>query len=430
MLPREVEYRVSSLPPEVSSSAYVSRAVNSNSFTAGQQAQVNLIQSRGTYFVPSSFFVTFNINLTADAVNDNAILGIPGCSVISRLDTFANSTSVETVNNYNAITNLLFNGKMGVSEKMGLSKPFGLQLTAGGADTLCDSRTIVAGSGANVISCSVPICSVLSNSSQLIPADSAEWRLYFTIEDIANIACLTANGNATDLTGYSVSDFEVHYKAVSFDPATDALIKSQVGADGAILFKSESYQSSVSAIANGTQGSVSIPYANSLTSIKSLLTSFSRTDRYRLGSGVSYDVTGGAGSLNYEVAGRPYPQTPYSLTNHASAVPLEFLEAIHGVMSHPAAAQTSMSVDNFRVLNTAYGNDPLRNLSKAYFGYNCEKLPSSSALNGISSQNSNIVLRVNIDGAATGVAANALQIFHHDVIMKYDPLANSLVVMR
>jgi len=145
---------------------------------------------------------------------------------------------------------------------------------------------------------------------------------------------------------------------------------------------------------------------------------------------VSYDVTGGAGSLNYEVAGKNYPQTPFSVTTHESSIPLEFLEAVHGVMSHPAAAQTSMSVDNFRQLNVAFGNDPLRNLSKAYFGYNCEKLPSSSALNGVSSQNSNIVLRVNIDGAATGVASNALMIFHHDCLIKYDPLQNTLVVMK
>jgi len=429
MLPRETEYRVSSLPAEVSSAAYVSRAVNGTTFTAGQQVQVNLIQNRGAYVLPNSLYATFNINVTAGAA-DNAILGIPACSVIQRLDTFANSTSVETVNNYNAVTNLLFNGKLGVSEKMGLSKPFGLELTAGGADVLCDSRTITGGSGANIISCSVPICSVLSNSDKLLPMSSAEYRLYFTVEDIANIACLSADGTATTLTAFSLSDFEVHYKCVTFDPQTDAMIMSQVSPDGSILFKTESYQSSVAAIANGTQGSVAIPFANSLTSIKSLLTTFSRTDRYRLGSGVSYDVTGGAGSLNYEVAGRNYPQTPLSLTSHASAVPLEFLEAIHGVMSHPAAAQTSMSVDNFRVLNVAFGTDPLRNLSKAYFGYNCEKLPSSSALNGISSQNSNIVLRVNIDGAATGVASTALQIFHHDVIMRYDPVANTLVVMR
>ena len=62
-LPREVEYRVSSLPAEVSTAAYVSRAVNGSSFTSGQQVQVNLIQNRGTYLIPSSVYATFNINI-------------------------------------------------------------------------------------------------------------------------------------------------------------------------------------------------------------------------------------------------------------------------------------------------------------------------------------------------------------------------------
>jgi hypothetical protein len=312
---------------------------------------------------------------------------------------------------------------------MGLSKPFGVDF-AENASNEVDSRTITGGSGANVISCAVPVCCVLSNADKLIPLDSAEYRLYFTVEQLENIACLSADGTATTMTGYSISDFELHYKAVQFDAQTDALIKSQVSPDGSILLKSESYQSSVQSIAAGVQSTIALPFANSLTSIKSLIATFTRTDRYKLGCGASYDVTGAGGSLNWEVAGKNYPMTAFNLTTHSAAVPLEFLESVHGVMSSPASAQTSMSANNFRVLNVAFGADNLKDLSKAYFGYNCEKLPSSSALNGVSSMNSNIVLRVNIDGAATGVASTACQIFHHDVIMKYDPVANTLVVMR
>ena len=428
MLPREVEYRVSSLPPEVSTSAYVSRSQNGQSHVGGQQIQTSLIMNRGTYIIPNSLYATFNINVTAGA-GDNAILGLPACSVFQRLDTFANSTSIESTSQYNQITNLLFNGKLGVSEKMGLSKPFGVDFAENAANEV-DSRTITGGSGANVISVAVPVCCVLSNADKLIPLDSAEYRLFFTVEQLENIACLSADGTATTLTGYSISDFELHYKAVQFDAQTDALIKSQVSPDGSILLKSESYQSSVQSIAAGVQSTIALPFANSLTSIKSLIATFTRTDRYKLGCGASYDVTGAGGSLNWEVAGKNYPMTAFNLTTHSAAVPLEFLESVHGVMSSPASAQTSMSANNFRVLNVAFGADNLKDLSKAYFGYNCEKLPSSSALNGVSSMNSNIVLRVNIDGAATGVASTACQIFHHDVIMKYDPVANTLVVMR
>jgi hypothetical protein len=91
-------------------------------------------------------------------------------------------------------------------------------------------------------------------------------------------------------------------------------------------------------------------------------------------------------------------------------------------MSHPDAAQTSMSVNNWRGLNVAFNSDSFKDLPKSYFGYNSEKLPSSVSLNGISSQNSNIVTRLSI-GTATTATSTVLQIFHHDCILKYDPLA-------
>jgi len=423
-LPREVEYRVSSLPPEVSTSAYVSRAVNGNSFTTGQQVQVNLIQNRGTYLVPSSMYATFNINVTADGAVDNVLLGLPGVSVIERSDIFANSTSIDTINNYNGIVNMLYNGKLGVSEKMGLSKALGNQFVQNAANEV-DSRTIAAASGANILSVAVPLCNILTLMDKLLPLDSAEYRVYLTVADILNISCKN-DGTASTLSLFSLSDFQIHYKAVTFDSQTDMMIKSQVQPDGAIYFKSESYQSSVANLPTGSSGSVAIPFANSLTSIKSLQTQFCRADRFKVGCGASYDPQ--FTQFNYEVGGKNYPQTALSSTAVAG-VTLEFLESIHGIMSHPDAAQTSLSVNNWRELNNAFGADSFKDLSKAYFGYNAEKLPSSVALNGVSSQNSNIVTRLSI-GTATTATATILQIFHHDCILKYDPLGNSLVVMR
>ena len=424
-LPREVEYRVSSLPAEVSTSAYVSRAVNGGgNFTTGTQVQVNLIQNRGTYLIPSSVYATFSINVTADQNDTNILLGLPGCSVIERSDIFANSSSIDTINNYNGIVNMLYNGKLGVSEKMGLSKCLGNEFVENACSEV-DSRTITAGTGANIISVAVPLCNILTLMDKLLPLDSAEYRVYLTVADILNISCKN-DGTASTLTGFSLSDFQIHYKAVTFDAQTDMMIKSQVQPDGAIYFKSESYQSSVANLPTGSSGSVALPFANSLTSIKSLQTQFCRADRFKVGCGASYDPQ--FTQFNYEVGGRNYPQTALSSTAVAG-VTLEFLESIHGIMSHPDAAQCSLSVNNWRGLNSAFNADSFKDLPKAYFGYNSEKLPSSTALNGISSQNSNIVTRLSI-GTATTSTATILQIFHHDAILVYNPVANSLVVMR
>ena len=423
-LPREVEYRVSSLPAEVSTAAYVSRAVNGNSFTTGQQVQVNLIQNRGTYLIPSSMYATFSINVTAANADNNVLLGLPAVSVIERSDIFANSSSIDTINNYNGIVNMLYNGKLGVSEKMGLSKCLGNEFVQNAANEV-DSRTIVAASGANILSVCCPLANVITLMDKLLPLDSAEYRVYLTVADILNISCKD-DGTASTLTGFSLSDFQIHYKAVTFDAVTDQMIKSQVQPDGQIYFKSESYQSSVANLPTGSSGSIALPFANSLTSIKSLQTQFCRADRFKVGCGASYDPQ--FTQFNYEVGGKNYPQTALSSTAVAG-VTLEFLESIHGIMSHPDAAQTSLSVNNWRGLNSAFNTDSFKDLPKSYFGYNSEKLPSSVSLNGISSQNSNIVTRLSI-GTATTATSTVLQIFHHDCILKYDPLANSLVVMR
>ena len=426
MLPREVQYTISSIPSEVSTASYVSRAVNGSAFTAGQQIQVNLIQSRGTYIVPNSMFCSFTLNVTGSA-DTNVLLGLPACSAFSRSDVFANSTSIDTINNYNAITNILYNGKLSVAQKMGLSKSLGNTFGKNNANEI-DSRTV----GINEVlplSCAVPMCNVIANSDKLLPLDSAEYRVYLTVDDIANISC-KSDGAASTLTGFNITNFQIHYKAVTFDSETDAMIKSQVQPDGAVYFKTESYQSSVANLPGGSSGSIAIPFANSLTSIKSLIAGFARTDRYKLASGAAYNPN--FQQLNWEVAGRNYPQTPYS-SDAQAVVPLEFLESLHGIMSSPDSAHTSMSVNNFRAIDVLIGvaseQDGVKDLPKVYFGYNAEKLPSSTALNGISSQNSNIVLRVSI-GAATVATATVLQIFHHDVIMKFDPMAKTLVVMR
>lgn len=422
MLPRETQYSVSALP-ECSTSSYVSRAVNGSTFQNGQ-IQVNLIQNRDCYLIPSSMFAQFTISVDAAAADTNVLLGLPAASVFDRSDVFINSTSVDTINNYGAVVNMLYNGKVDVAGKMGLSKALGNEFVENAANEV-DSRTIAAASGTNTFSVAIPLCNILSLQEKLYPVSAGEARIYLTISDILNWSCKN-DGSASTLTNLQVSNFEIHYKAITFDSATSALIMSQVQPDGNIYLKSESYQSSVANLPAASSSSVGLVFANSLTSIKSLFTQFCRADRFKVNCGAAYDPQ--FSTFNYEVAGKNYPQTAYTSTGVAG-ITLEALEAFNGVMSHAQAASCSLSANNWRELNDAFGADSFKDLPKAYFAYNCEKLPSSTALNGISSQNSNIVVRLNI-GTATTATSTVVQIFQHDCILKIDPLTGSLTVMR
>lgn len=423
-LPKEMDYSLASLPPSITQASYVSRATNGSSFTSGQQVQFNFIQNAGAYLVPESLYLSFTINITG-AVGANTILGIPGASVWSRSDLFGNSASIETINNYGAVVQALLHNKMNVAQKMGLSNAFGTTFTANEANAV-DSYDIEAGSGAQTVNCAIPLCNVLSNASKYVPLDIAQFILYLTVEELANFCVLSADGGATTATAFSVSNLELHYKCVSLDGATDAMVKSQVDGAGEINFKSQSYQSTVAQVANLSSGSQAVAFANSLTSIKSLWCLFARSDLYKYNAG--YDITQGTGSLNWECAGRNYPQTAINTSRRTNV--LEFLEAIHGVNVSPDSNNTCMSVNNYKSSTSGYAAADLKDLPKVYFGVNCERLAGNYMLSGISSQNSNIALRFNIDGGATNVACNILQVFHHDLIMKYNPSTGAFFTLR
>ena len=421
MLPRETQYSVSALP-ECSTSSYVSRAVNGSTFSSGQ-IQTNLIQNRDCYLIPSSMYAQFTISVDAAAADTNVLLGLPSASIFERSDVFLNSSNVDSISNYGGVVNMLYNGKIDIAGKMGLSKALGNEFVENAANEV-DSRTIAAASGTNTFSVAIPLCNILSLQEKLYPLSAGEARIYLTISDILNWSCKN-DGTASTLSNLQISSFEIHYKAITFDGPTSSLIMSQVQPDGNVYLKSESYQSSVANLPTGSSGSVGLVYANSLTSIKSLFTQFCRADRFKVNCGAAYDPQ--FSTFNYEIAGRPLPSTPYT-SQGVAGITLEALEAFNGVMSHAQGASTSMSANNWRELNDAFGADSFKDLPKAYFCYNCEKLPSSTALNGISSQNSNIVVRLNI-GTATISTATVLQIFQHDCILKVGQ-DGSLTVMR
>lgn len=428
--PKEMDYSLSSLPPSITSQSYVSRATNGSSFTSGQQVQFNFIQNAGTYIVPESLYLSFRLNITANAgaspANDNDILGIPGVSCWSRSDLYANSVSIETINNYGAVTQALMHSKMNVAQKMGLSNALGLEFTDNNANDV-DSVKLAGGSGAKVLNCAVPLNNALANCSRYVPLDVAQFILYLTVEEVNNFVIKSVDGSAATTSLFSVDNLELHYKCVSLDAMTDAAIKSQVDRNGEINFKTQSYASTVAQIANASSGSQAFAFANSLTSIKSLWCLFCRSGN-GFKNNASYDATNGQGFIYWECAGKNFPQNAINTSRRSSV--LEFLEAIHGLHSSPDAANTSMSVNNYASSTTAYSNADVKNLYKSYFGVNTERLAGNYMLSGISSQNSNIALRLNIDGGATNTALNIIQVFNHDLIMKYNPSTGTFITLR
>jgi hypothetical protein len=432
VVPKECDYsKPVSLPSSAKTSSLISVPQGGlGPYQAGQQITFPLVQYGR--LVPDSMYLSVNLKFVNGTTGTaNYILGVSALSWINRVDSFINSSTVETINAVGPLSQMVLSGKLNAMDKLGLSYPLGINFGNDGAFIAeeADSFLIPTGTatGATVaVPIAVPLPCIFANADKFFPLGLGECRIQLTTDILSNFASTSA-GATTTLASYTVENVQLMYDIIEFDAETEALINSQVDAEGNFYIKSESWAISSATIANAFTGYVEIPYANSLTSIKSIYTLFCRSDRYKLFS--SYDPTQSNGSIQWTVGSQPYPPTAIDTLNRRPTAVLEFLEALHGTKNSPLSARTCLSFINFRDSTVAQASDSPTNLSKAFFGCSLEKISGSYLLTGISSMNSNITVRVNI-GTATNVALNALVILNHDVLVKFNPASRQVTVLK
>jgi hypothetical protein len=434
ILPSELDYtKARELPASTRCLSLVSiPQQGSGSFSSGQ-ITFPLVQYG--YIVPDSLVVSAVIQYTADAgAGTTGILGsCPAVAWVQRLDTQINSQTIETINNYNSLYNMLVNSKCDVSSKLGLSKPFGLSFSTAEDNAAYapsfrngDANVFATGAGAKVTRGSFPLGCIYSSASKFLPLAMGDHRITLTIDALDNF---TYSSGAAVRSALAISQIQLNYDVVVFDEMTDALIMSQADQAGDIYLKSQSYAVSSSPLANGFVGSTEIPYAQSLTSIKSLHTLFTPLVGNR--GFASHDATSQNGSLQYTIAGRPYPETAIDTLNRPQYATLEHLAAIYGTHDPIITARTSMCGANWTAADADPANDSkVIDVAKAYFGANVERLSSNSyMLSGVSSMNSNLTLRL-VNNTALLSALNAVFIVCYDAVIKFNPMMKQVVVLK
>ena len=435
VLPTEVNFaKPNELPASTRCLSLVSvPQQGSGSFSSGQQVTFPLVQYG--YIVPDSLVVSAVIQYTADAgAGTTGILGsCPAAAWVQRLDTQINSKTIETINNYNTLYNMLINAKCDISAKHGLSKPFGLTFStsednAAYSPNFTNGDGFVRATGAGVKTCrgSFPLGCIYSSASKFLPLSMGDHRITLTIDDLNNF---TFSGDAAVRSALAISQIQLNYDVVVFDEGTDALIMSQADAAGDIYLKSQSFAISSAPLANAFSGYTEIPYSQSLTSIKSLHTLFTPNTGNR--GFASYDATSANGSLQYTIAGRPYPETAIDTLNRVQYATLEFLASVYGTHDPITLARTSMCDECWRTAPADPNADSkVVSVAKAYFGANVERLSSNSyMLSGVSSMNSNLTLRL-VNNTALAVALNAVFIVCFDAVIKYNPMMKQVVVLK
>ena len=436
ILPKEINYQQpASLPDSTQSSSIVTSPVNGNSFSQSSIIQCDLLQ-RG-YLVPESMYIRYKINYTGQAaaptlITGPAVKGTPVYTFISRLETICGSQVIESITNYNQLSNMLVNSRINYSSKVGLAYPFGYNLnsSAAGFDNAASAPNggFITTAASTSIYYAAPLGCILSNADRLLPLKfMPSVRLQFTLETLGNALKATDTVTAgNSVTGYTISNFELCYDIVEFSPMVDQAISQRSG--GMLTIKSQSYLSSGTTLAATTSGSLEFLFNQRLASIKSIFLHFSGTDATKLnGFFDSVDPTSNNGDIQVFVSGTPYPSRPLSTVLNKAGIFME-LSSSFGPAHDLLSSQFSINPTEFNYINTS--TTTINQMGKFYVGINCERLSTNDALlTGISSQGSPISVRLSI-GTATTNAQVVQMICQYDALLQIDLAARNLVVMQ
>lgn len=433
ILPKEINYQpLASLPDGTQCNSIVSSPVNGQTFGPSSIVQFDLVQ-RG-YMVPESMYIRYkNTYVGSAAAGANYIRATPVYTFISRLETIVGSQVVESIQNYNQLSNMLINCRMNYAQKVGLANAFGYTSIAQGASAFTFSAdapnggslnaTVAAGSSAFYAG---PLGCILSNANNLVPLKFLpSCRIQLTLETLANAIQIPG---ANPILSYSISNFELCYDVIEFSPMVDQAISSRGG--GNLVIKSQSYLSSGVTLPAASSGTLEFLFNQRLASIKSLFTHMSGTVQTVTLNTLfdSVDATGVlGGDYQWFIAGMPYPPRPLSTVQNKAGISMELSNAF-GPAHDLATSNFSINPVEFNSTNITVTTQ--NQMGKFYLGTNVERLSTNDALlTGVSSQGSPISFRLSIGTATTNAQVIQL-ICLYDCILNIDMSARTLIVMQ
>ena len=411
-LPKEVEYNRphASVSPDTTSLNVIVRPSNGQVFQTGGDIITFDLPSRA-FMSPASLVLRGNMTSTANANGDtNSVFGAaPGAAWIQRVETQISGQTVESINSYGQLYNLLVNTKLGFSERFAMQTEL---MTGSAVATGVQPSTSIGvasyalstgNTNANDSPFAIPLGCLLANCTNYVPLGMMGGvRISITTDQLSNFAVVAAGGTI------SFKDLELAFDMVDFGRGFDAVVGSMADSEGNINLKSSSWNVSaqtLGALAAGTtQENI---YNVRLSSIKSLILQAGGLTPAVNGS--KFDATaiaGPAGSTQFVVASQVYPQTPIAESNQA-LVMSELRQALgeaHDVLG------SKMSIQNFTFdaripRNLTNGAGTLSLPVNHFVGVNTEKVSSNQLMmSGISSQLSPISVRLqNSAAVAPGV---------------------------
>jgi len=401
-LPSSVNYEaLPSLPAGAVCRDVVLRATNGATFQPNQNLIFDF--NNAGFIDPQSVYIRYKYTLTSAGAS--SMIGTPYATPFSRLNLYMGSNQVESISSYNQTVNALTNMTMDVSQKYGLQALYGFT-TSSPAALLpdLDGRTC-AQNEVNTVGGHLPC--LLTNSDKYFPAFLApQLRLELQMDSVANMFRPDSVAVPTNIV---LSNVEVCYRQIDMGAEVEAMVR----AEGDIMIKSSSFMNTASVLGAGAQGQISLIFNQRLASIKSAFLLFASTQADSNLWGDSVDITSGNGSYQIEIAGTPYPQTPYNSQLNKNGI----LAGLKGAIGSIYDKENSQSINTVEWSLNDGDATTLTEPGKFIIGCNTETISSDFILSGVSSQNSSISASLSL-GTATVDSHNVHLLLNYDAIIE------------
>ena len=426
-LPSAINYQegLAVLPENTQNFNVACVPVSGGAIGPSSQIQVDL-GNRG-FLDPASLLIRYKITYTLANTIIGYVVGTPVYTPFLRLETLVNSNTVESINNYNTVANMLTNIQLGVSEKYGQQTAYGYENTAAAPYSMENLDGAVMLSAGTTITrwYSAPLIGLLSGSEKLIPLFLLNnIRLQFTLDTLANMQ--TAKAASALVTAITISNFEVCYNMVDFGHEVEREI---IAMNPKIRIKSQSYSTGTQQIGTGLSGAFNLVYNQRFASVKSAYLSCGGNDATKSYNRLmdAYDVTSGNGDYSFQIGSINYPQKSLSTLNNRGGILQELRRSINSIFG----PTVSMSINSLEF------NAPSSTVTtpvvpaKFWVGVNLQKLtiPQKAFFTGISTQNSPITVCININ-TATSQAHTCMLILNYDAIIEIDSSTKQCILIQ
>lgn len=425
---------IPSLPDGATSTLVSCRPISGSAFTQQQIIEVDL-GNRG-WVDPKSISIRYKLLVNTD-ISGAAFIGVPVYTVFSRISTLVGGASIDTVNQYNQVAEVLVNGQYSIADKYGMQSGFGFTNPdpAGvGNMQYLDGRAYAASLGdadaAATTTLSAPLIgTLLTNCEKQLPLFAMpQIRFQFTLDSLANMSFskLGAVGTGYNLfTKVSISNFELVYTMTDLGAGVEAMVYSM---GRSLSLKSHGISNSAVSVPAATSGSQSYVFNQRFASIRSAFLCPNRADGAGNKWGECCDLTSNNGDYQLLIGNNAFPQTQLSTSLNKSGILQETRRAFGSLYD----AKNSMSINTTefgKTINDASGTLLYYEPGKFIVGVNLDKVQTDDKvlMCGASTYNTPITAVVNVNTATT-FAANLNLILDYDAILVLDPVARQLSV--